>query len=82
MNITALILMLVFLSLSVALYLAGILVVNRVDLTVQLDHKVQQYHNWIIQHGSQEQRQAANIAVQNRDLENLQALVGMDSVSS
>ena len=82
MNIFALILMIVFLSISVALYLAGILIVNRVDLTVQLDHQVEQYYNWVMQHGSPTQRQAAQKAVQNRDLDQLKSLVGIDPISS
>jgi hypothetical protein len=82
MNIAALILMVFFLGFSVSLYIAGILVIERVDLSVQLDHKVQQVYNWVDRHGSQEQKQAARLAAQNRDLENLQALVGMDMLSS
>ncbi len=78
MNLIVLILMLFLFGLSAAIYLAGILVIDHVNLSVQLDHKVQQYYNWVVQYGSQEQRQAAAVAVQNRDLENLQALVGMD----
>ncbi len=78
MNLIVLILMLSLFGLSAAIYLAGILVIDHVNLSVQLDHKVQQYYNWVIQYGSQEQRRAAEVAVQNRDLENLQALVGMD----
>ncbi len=78
MNLIVLILMLFLFGLSAAIYLAGILVIDHVNLSVQLDHKVQQYYNWVVQYGSQEQRQAAVVAVQNRDLENLQALVGMD----
>ncbi len=82
MNLIVLILILLLFAMSAAVYLAGILVVDHVNLSVQLDHKVQQYYNWVVQYGSQEQRQAAEVAVQNRDLENLQALVGMDLAAS
>jgi hypothetical protein len=82
MSIAAFILMFFFLSFGVALYVIGILVVERVDLAVQLDHKVQQCCNWVSLHGSQQQRQAARLAAENRDLENLQSLVGMDLLSS
>ena len=74
----AFILMIIFLGLSVGLYVAGILVVERVQWSVQLDNKIQQAYNWVLQYGSQEQRKAAQAAVQKKDIDNLQALVGMD----
>ncbi len=82
MNFLALILMVVFLSLSVALYLAGILVVNRVDLAIRLDQQVEQYYHWVMKNGSPAQRQIAQAALQKRDLEQLKSLVGMESLSS
>jgi hypothetical protein len=77
METIVLILMITFLGLSAVLYIAGIFIVDRANLSMQLDHKIQQYYNWIDQQGSQEQKQAALVAAKNRDLENLQALVGM-----
>ncbi len=82
MEIIVLILILLLFGLSAALYFAGILVVNHASLSTQLDHKVQQYYNWVVWYGSEEQRQAAEIAARNRDLEDLQALVGMDFAAS
>jgi hypothetical protein len=78
----ALVLMLAFFILSAALYLIGLVVVDHANVSMQLDHKVHQYYNWVSQYGSPEQKQAAKAAIQSGDLENLQSLVGIDPVSS
>ncbi len=82
MEIVGLIILLLFLGFSVTLYLAGILVVDRVGLSVELDQKIQLYYNLVAQHGSADQKQEALEAAQRKDLENLQAIVGTDFASN
>ncbi len=78
MEIVGLFFLFFFIGLSVVLYIAGILLVDRADLAFQLDQKVQLYYNWVAEHGNTEQKREALGAVERKDLENLQALVGLD----
>jgi len=67
-----------FFSLSIVLYIVGIFLIDRADLAYQLDQKMQLYFNWLEVHGNTEQKSEAQVAVECKDLENLQALVGLD----
>ena len=78
MEMTGFVLILILLALSIALYIAGVLVVDRITWCVQLDHKVQQLYRWLAVHGRPETQPVALAAAQSRDLEQLQALVGAD----